>query len=168
MYAAGNDFRQQTADSPQRAVSLAIDYLEKAQRAKRLVPDAVGNYRSKDVKAIFPSREGRGRGLARRETGKWADQIRYLAWDFLTRRKPEGWDWQAHFDWCKDIRVATSKTQYQVLRPAALKFAENELASRIRAGVGIINAREKLSEEEAAIHEANLRSWKQRGRPRAR
>ena len=163
MYAVANDFRQQTTDSPQQAVAAAV---EQVRRSKKLLPDKNGKYQAKNVKAVFPSKEGRGKGLARQRTGKWADQIQYLGWYFLTTPKPKGWDWQAHFDWCRARCLATSKKQYQVLRPAALKYAENELASRICSGVGIVNAQEKLSEEEAAACKANIRSWKQRGRPR--
>jgi hypothetical protein len=166
MYAVANDFRQQTTDSPQQAVAVATDAVEQARRSKELLPDKNGKYRVKDVKDAFPSKEGRGKGLARQKTGKWADQIRYLGWYFLTTPKPNGWDWQAHFDWCKARCVATSKKQYQVLRPAALHYAENELASRIRSGVGIMNAQGELSEAEATACKANIRSWKQRGRPR--
>jgi hypothetical protein len=168
MFAVGYEFRQQADGAPQRTVALARDALEKARRAKNLLPDRAGRYRSKEVKAAFPSQEGRGKGQGRQKAGMWADQIRWLGWYFLTTPKPKGWDWQAHFDWCKDIRLATSKKHYQALRPAALKFAENELASRVRAGVGIVNARKTLFDEEAATHEANIRSWKQRGRPRTR
>jgi hypothetical protein len=166
MYAVANDFRQQTTDNPQRAVAAAAAAVEQVRRSKELLPDKNGKYHAKDVKAVFPSKEGRGKGQGRQQTGVWADQIRYLGWYFLTTPKPNGWDWQAHFNWCKARCVATSKKQYQVLRPAALKYAENELASRIRSGVGIMNAQGELSEAEAAACKANIRSWKQRGRPR--
>jgi hypothetical protein len=166
MYAVANHFRQHTANSPQHAVAAAVDAVEQATRNKKLLPDKNGRYRTKDVKVVFPSKEGRGKGPATRQTGMWADQIRRLAWHFLTERKTADRDWLGLAEWCRGEKIATSKKQYQKVRPAALRYAEKELASRIRAGVGIMNALGPLSQEEAEACKANIRSWKQRGRPK--
>jgi hypothetical protein len=164
MYAAADEFRQQTTKSPQAAVALAVDEFERARRAKRLIPDAKGHYRAKSIKALFPSSEGRGKGQAKQKTDLWAGKTRILAWQFLTTAK--SMDWAEHFYWCRDEGLLRTRGQYERLRPAALRYAEDELASRIRADIGIHNARGPLSAEEAAACKANIRSWKQRGRPR--
>jgi hypothetical protein len=166
MYAVGNHFRQHTAYGPQRAVTAAAYAVKHARRNKKLLPDENGRYRAENVKGVFPSREGRGKGPAKKQTGVWADQIRRLAWHFLTTPKTPDWDWQGLAEWCRDTGIATSKKQYQKVRPAALRYAEKELAARVRSGVGIRNAQKPLSQEEAATCASNIRSWKQRGRPK--
>src|SRR6185437_16541747 len=57
--AAANEFRHQSADVPSRAVARAAEALAQAR------PDANGRYRSEQVKAAFPSKEGRGKGQGR-------------------------------------------------------------------------------------------------------
>jgi hypothetical protein len=166
MFAVANHFRQHITDSPPRAVTAAVDAVEQATRDKKLSSGRDGRYRANDVKSAFPSKEGRGRGPGKKLTGMWANQIRQLGWLFLTERKTADWDWHGLFQRCRDDGIATSKKQYEKVRPAALVYAEKELAARICSGIGIMNAQLPLSPEEAKTCEANIRSWKQRGRPR--
>jgi hypothetical protein len=166
MYAVANQLRRHTGHSPQRAVRAAGYVVERARRNQKLLADKNGKYRVTDVKGVFPSKEGRGKGPAKKQTGVWAAQIRRLAWHFLTTPKTPDWDWRGLYQQCKDEGITRSKKQYEKVRPAALEYAEKELASRIRTGVGIRNAHLPLSQEEAAMCEANIRSWKKRGRPK--
>ena len=54
------------SDRPGIAVADAIQQLEAAERAGDLVPDNSGRFRVAEIKKLFPSKEGRGRGQLQR------------------------------------------------------------------------------------------------------
>jgi hypothetical protein len=155
------------ADKPGKAVADAIQQLEAAEQAGKLVPDNSGRFRVAEIKTLFSSREGRGSGQLPRNEVEYRKTVE-LGWFFLTDRKDRtnrGHSWDGVLAWCIEEELIKTRKQYEKLRPAALKFAEKELELRWHHNVGITNHKQPLSRGEYEQYRLNLKSWKMRGRP---
>lgn len=166
------EFQTRPHRNPARRVNAAARLLRWAETKRGLAPDQQGSYSADRVKSVFPPREGKGRGQQKRAfPHEW--KIHKLGLHMLTAPRPD--KMEDLYEWCLagslDERLIGRREQFAPLRRKALAWAEEELAARVRAGVGVRRAAEDggktwipLSEDERKECEANLRAWKQPSR----
>jgi hypothetical protein len=159
-------------------VSEAMDRVDEARQDGRFRADSDGRYPSANVRRLFPSAEGRGKGQLRRtRLRKWkprghdvAPSVGRLAWHFLTT--PRNMTWDKLRNWCWEEDSATSKKQYEQLRREALSQAQNTLQVLQRWNPSVADALDRepgkaqaaslpkpRTEAELREYEQNLRSW---------
>jgi hypothetical protein len=158
------DFRDASDQRDARAqVSAAERLLDDARQSGRL-RERDGLYRSADVRAVFPSAEGRGKGQRARTPAFPGWKLRHLGMLFLTTHR--NMNRYKLFLWCQDEGLTASMIQYGRLRREALKWAQNKLLVNRRWDASLSNMHAPMTEAEFQECEQNLRSWSKVGRPR--
>ena len=150
-----------------RAGTAVADAIRQLEAADALVTNKSKRFCVAEIKKLFPSKEGQGKGQRPRNEIEY-QKIVDLGFFFLTNRKdptnPEH-SWDGVFVRCIKEKLLKTRKQYEKLRPKAFKFAEKELDLRWRAGAGIVDHKQPLGHEEYEQYQANLKSWQRRGRP---
>lgn len=169
---------QPTSETALIRINAAKAALQRLQTGPSLSVDQCARYRRADVQKSFPSPEGRGRGR-KADAGAHRSRIIALGTYMLTNaplsqvqhlpqtrraRIETATPLAALFEWCESNGITRKRDQFAPLRRKALVWAEEELAARVRSGVGFKEPGlpAKAEWEFAA---ANLAAWKSLGKP---
>lgn len=139
-------------------VDRAGQELQRSEADGSLQADRNGRFVAEAVRQLFPSDEGRGKGLKTKTDGA-REKIIKLGSFFLTT--PPEWEWsQQAFEFCREQKIIANRTRYKPLRDKALAWAEKELNARERMQIGIEKA-DVPSDEEFAKTRVILNQWKE-------